>query len=718
MRWVASNKLSAGSEVMNPAHFEMASAAQRVLPLALAVALYSTSGPSANAQVPAPPSSPRPVVNYEYYSQGNPKRVIQAPQVPGFDFSTSFTIDSLGRRRVTTDARAGTATMDMLGRDEPIQIQDPRGLVTQYGRDGFGQTAQTTSPDTGTAITTFDAVGNLKTRQDSRGVLATYSYDALNRARSVVYTFGGQPPLATNWNYDETGPGYAYGVGRLTSTSYFGGASRYTYDPQGRLTSETQITQTGGSGAINLRVSYQYDAAGQVASIIYPSGRVLQIKRVGGLPSGLQVGAPRGSKGDVVMTEIAYEPFGAVRSWRWPMRSVPNSNRIYDDAGRPVRYNMATVTRDVSYDAADRIIAYTHYNAIGGATLPALNQSFSYDELGRLTGLVTASPSGNATFSYDANGNRTAKVEGGVPSVATVASDSNRILALSNPQRTLTHDAAGNIYGDVRQGLGWTAGYDLANRLVVMRVTRDGTNFESTGYLYNAFGQRVAKLPGVQEVCNGTSCAAPTAPSSAGTLYMHDAQGKLLGEYRATDGSPVREYLWLDSTPVAMLVFGQPGAAATIYYIAADHLDTPRIVFDSAGRIRWSWLADPFGTAAPNENRAGVGAFQVNLRFPGQYHDAESGLSFNYFRHYDPSMGRYVQSDPIGLPGGINTYTYVDGNPLSYVDPEGLQVLPLPPPPFIPPVIPRPDYPHTPAPPSFTWPNLLPQPWVDKIIQM
>ena len=116
------------------------------------------------------------------------------------------------------------------------------------------------------------------------------------------------------------------------------------------------------------------------------------------------------------------------------------------------------------------------------------------------------------------------------------------------------------------------------------------------------------------------------------------------------------------------------GASTDIFYIHADHLGTPRAVVDRAGRQRWLWTGEPFGASQPNTNPQGLGAFNFDLRFPGQYFDAESGLIYNHHRNFDPTLGRYVQSDPIGLTGGVNTYSYVGGNPISYVDPTGRAV--------------------------------------------
>jgi RHS repeat-associated protein len=88
----------------------------------------------------------------------------------------------------------------------------------------------------------------------------------------------------------------------------------------------------------------------------------------------------------------------------------------------------------------------------------------------------------------------------------------------------------------------------------------------------------------------------------------------------------------------------------------------------------WRWdQAEPFGVNVPDENPSGLGAFEFPMRFPGQYADRETNLAYNYFRDYDASLGRYAQSDPIGLGGGNNTYAYVSSSPLSFIDAFGLQ---------------------------------------------
>ena len=149
------------------------------------------------------------------------------------------------------------------------------------------------------------------------------------------------------------------------------------------------------------------------------------------------------------------------------------------------------------------------------------------------------------------------------------------------------------------------------------------------------------------------------------TLYHYDLAGQLIAETQA-DGTPVKDYLWAGSLPVAQV--DTDGATDTVSYLHADQLNTPRAASDAAGYVLWRWEGEAFGASAP----AAESSIEVNLRFPGQYYDAETGLHYNYFRYYEPETGRYVTSDPIGLDGGLNTYAYVANSPLLRVDPEGL----------------------------------------------
>jgi RHS repeat-associated protein len=116
---------------------------------------------------------------------------------------------------------------------------------------------------------------------------------------------------------------------------------------------------------------------------------------------------------------------------------------------------------------------------------------------------------------------------------------------------------------------------------------------------------------------------------------------------------------------VTVAVKGRNKASGVFYY-HNDHLGTPQALTDDSGRIVWEADYSPFG-----EVNIVVNEIINNIRFPGQYFDEESGLHYNYFRDYDPELGRYIQSDRLGLFDGPNTYGYAHQNPIMYTDPTG-----------------------------------------------
>jgi RHS repeat-associated protein len=639
---------------------------------------------SAHAQtLPPPPASPRPVVEHLYDAVGNLTDVVLAPGsglgVNGAGLATVMGYDPLHRRQTLLDARGKLTVLGYLAADQLNSVRDPRQLLTSYAPDAFGQSGQLSSPDTGTATMTYDAAGNLLTRLDSRGVLATYTHDGLNRLRSVVYTKSGEPAQGHSWVFDQQGAGFSFGVGRLTSTQYPGGASTYVYDALGRITGSTQ-TVTGATGAVSHTTGYAYDAAGRVTQVVYPSGRVLYINRSGGTPMSLAVAPDANAPPVLLVSNLQFEPLpggtGQARSWVWHLSSgtMPNE-RVFDTSGRMVRYPLGGALRDLTYDAADRITSYTHLNAINGNAVASLDQGFGYDELGRLTSV--SSGVGSWIIGYDDNGNRTSVTHTPIGGPAgtrgyTTAPDSNRLVGMTNPTRTFLHDAAGNTEKDRQGALSFTAIHDLAGRISELSSTMPGGYAYDTSYTHNNDGLRVLKRVVLARRCTGVapfqSCV--NLPLPTPVVFVYDQSGQLLGEYDGGSGAVLREYVWLQGMPVAVLD-GAPSSGAT-YYIQADHLNTPRVVIDRYGQQRWSWVAEPFGNSSPVENPVGVGSFQLNLRMPGQYWDAESGLAYNWHRTYDASLGRYTQSDPIGLAGGINTYAYVGGDPVSVIDPYGL----------------------------------------------
>ncbi|HTD13282.1 MAG TPA: RHS repeat-associated core domain-containing protein [Steroidobacteraceae bacterium] len=115
------------------------------------------------------------------------------------------------------------------------------------------------------------------------------------------------------------------------------------------------------------------------------------------------------------------------------------------------------------------------------------------------------------------------------------------------------------------------------------------------------------------------------------------------------------------------------GSTVAIYYVHTDLLNTPHLVTrPSDNKQMWRWFPPTFGNSLPNTNPGGAGTFNYNLRYPGQIYDGQAGLHQNWNRDYDPLIGKYIQSDPLGLKAGVNTYSYVRSSPVMRRDPRGL----------------------------------------------
>jgi len=635
---------------------------------ARAACLLLVSTGSLAQTLPPPPISPAPQVNYEYDAQGNPTKLVLAPRAtpgPGLNLSSQQSYDALGRRVSATDAKNGVVQFGYDGLDQLTRVTDPRQLTTLYDVNGLGAQTKLTSPDAGASRYTYDAAGNVKTSTDARGMISSYTYDALNRVKLKSVAPAGGAARQFSWTYDQTGDQFGYGIGRLTTAKSPEVTSTFKYDAQGRLLK----TQWNYETAPAFGVGYAYGLAGRVSAVSYQSGMVASYAIENGEVTGVSLASSAAGGATPLITALVASPFGAAKSWQWAMAAGPKPHaREFDLSGRLVRYPLGNLVRDLSYDAAGRITAYKHFDAVSGAAQPAYDQSFGYDELGRLTSVQLSNASW--AYAYDANGNRTLQSMPGASRSYTVAANSNRLTSVSNPLRSLAHDAAGNLTSDSGQpGAGYSVSYSPEGRMD--SVTSGGSAM--TEFAYDAQGQRVMSKFKLVLNSSSTSRTALFGSLSSPNLYAYDQQGHLLGEYRQNGAqlSTLMEYVWLDDMPIAA-VRPKAGGGQELFYIHSDHLGAPRVAVDDQGRLRWRWLSEPFGVTAAETSPSGLDAVNIRLRLPGQQYDSAVGLHYNVFRDYDPTTGRYVQSDPIGLDGGINTYAYVDGNPVTGFDPEGL----------------------------------------------
>ena len=290
---------------------------------------------------------------------------------------------------------------------------------------------------------------------------------------------------------------------------------------------------------------------------------------------------------------------------------------------------------------------------------PSHNQSFTYDadsQLLSFSGFTSALASESRAYAYDANGNRTSATVNGAPATYSYTPNTNRLASVSGLY-TNSYDAAGNLTSDGHL----THGYDARGPLVQTIVP--GSPGTTITWTYNGNGVAVSRID---------------SASGTGSIWLYDDAGHMVGEYAYPGGAAVQEFLWLGDTLVAVAgnipVSCQtpPCTAYGVGYVWTDHLNAPRAVTNPSGAQVWQWDSAPFGDTQPNSNPAGLGAFIFNHRFPGQYADTSTQLSQNGARSYNPVLGRYIQSDPIGLDGGVGTFTYARSNSVNNVDASGL----------------------------------------------
>ncbi|NIJ75622.1 RHS repeat-associated protein [Xanthomonas campestris] len=573
--------------------------------------------------------------DFEYDANGNATKVTDALAT-----ATQSEYDPLNRLSRTLQDVAGIkadTTFDYDALDNLTKVTDPKGLDTKYAYNGFGDLVKLTSPDTGVTSYTYDSAGNRATQTDARGNTTAYGYDALNRLTKVTYPTSG---LNVTYTYDVTQTactsGETFSIGRLTKMQDGGAITQYCYNRFGDL---VRKVQTSNSKALVLR--YDYTVGGQLRRMIYPDGAVVDYVR-NSQGQTTEVGVtPAGGSRQVLLGNASYYPFGPAAGWTYGNGRI--LARQYDLDYRP---QAIQDTRPGGLDVGFGFDPAGNLTALTPAGNPTPEIGLGYDALGRLTGLKDGRTGTLIDgYSFDATGNRLSAKVGTAMQAYTYPADSHRLSAVAGVARS--YDATGNttaIGGTARQ---YT--YDTTGRMTQAR--RAGA--VTMNYRYNGRGEQVRRFLG-----------------TTNTYTLYDEAGHWLGDYDS-NGAPKQQAIWLDDLPVGLLA-----NANTLHYIEPDHLGSPRVVIDPTRDVAvwtWSLKGEAFGNTAPNQDPDGDGAALVlDMRFLGQRFDAASGLNQNYFRDYDPTTGRYGQSDPIGLRGGSSTFGYALQAPFVHMDFYGL----------------------------------------------
>lgn len=549
--------------------------------------------------------------SWEYDAEGN---LVAATSPAGGQVVTEYGGFDLPVRSSAPD---GTALE--FGYDAQLNlttVTNEAGLTWRYEYDAAGRLAAETDFDGATVSYTRDAAGQVTTRTNAAGQRITYRRDVLGR-------------VTERHSGDEVHT-YAYDAAdELVSAVSPGAELVYTHDALGRVLTETVNGRT---------VASAYDAAGNRTSRRTPSGT----ESSWSYDEACRPAALRGDGGEL---SFSYDP--ARRETTRTLGPAASFTERFDVLGRLIEQSIRSAPRTRRYRyGADDMPAGIEDSVRGPRT-------FTLDADGRISAVTAAD--WTETYAYDAMGNLSrAAVPAADPD--TDGARTVRGTRVTRAGRTVyTYDEAGRVVRQRRRTMSgqlreWTYSWNADDQLTGV-TTPDG---QSWRYDYDPFGRRIAKVP--------------SDPAEAAVTYAWDGPGLAEEERTGPRGRTTLTWDYLPDSFIPAAQTRRDETGAGFCAVVTDLAGAPSELVARDGTIAWQATRTTWGIPVAGS----PGETDCPLGFPGQYHDPETGLWYNFNRYYDPVTAAYLSSDPLGLDPGPNPHAYVP-NPYLYTDPLGLQ---------------------------------------------